>query len=175
MAANGFLELLRLARQGDKHQQAIADSVNRWSGIAFELQEQSFVVPLGEVAEVMYCPSLTPVPKGESWLKGLSNIRGQLLTVVDLTEYLLNKPTKRTRQQKILCLQHHDHYIGLMVDEVTGLQHFNKQSFFSRNSKLNTSVEKYCSGYFDYDQKTWNVFLFSKLIKDFRQITTALN
>ncbi|MCF9000196.1 chemotaxis protein CheW [Acinetobacter nectaris] len=175
MAARGFLELLRLARQGDKHQQAIADSVNRWSGIAFEIQGQSFVVPLGEVAEVIYCPVLTPIPNGEPWLEGLANIRGQLLTVIDLQEYLLKIPTKRTRQQKLLCLQHQDHYLGLMVDQVLGIQHFNKQSFFSSASDLNQSLDKYCSGYFNYDQKYWHVFLFSQLIKDFKQVNAVLS
>ena len=56
MAANGFIELLRLAKRGNKNYVSNENEVNRWSGIAFEMMGQYFVAPLGEVAEVIYPP-----------------------------------------------------------------------------------------------------------------------
>lgn len=50
MAANGFIELLRLAKRGNKNYVSNENEVNRWSGIAFEMMGQYFVAPLGEVA-----------------------------------------------------------------------------------------------------------------------------
>lgn len=167
MAVNGFLELLRLTKQGNKRQQA--DGINKWSGIAFQMQSQTFVVPLGEVSEVLYCPEFTPVPTSEPWLKGLANVRGQLLTVIDLSEYLFNKATKLTRQHKLLCLRYQDHYVGLIVDQVLGLQHFNKISYLSSNTQIDGALDKYCFGYFKQKKVAWNVFLFSALVKDFQQ------
>ena len=52
MAANGFIELLRLAKRGNKNYVSTENEVNRWSGIAFEMMGQYFVAPLGEVSEV---------------------------------------------------------------------------------------------------------------------------
>ncbi len=48
MAANGFIELLRLAKRGNKNYVSNENEVNRWSGIAFEMMGQYFVAPLGE-------------------------------------------------------------------------------------------------------------------------------
>lgn len=173
MQVKGFLELLRLTKLGDKQQ---TDDENRWSGIAFQMQQQNYVVPLGEVSEIIYCPVLTPVPNSERWLKGLANVRGQLITVIDLAEYLFSTPSKRVaHQQKLLCLKHQDHYIGLFVDQVLGIQHFNKRNFFASSGNLEQVVEKYCSGHFSHNQLPWHVFLFSEYVKDFQHADAVLN
>ncbi len=49
MAANGFIELLRLAKRGNRSYAASNNEVNRWSGIAFEMLGQYFVAPLGSL------------------------------------------------------------------------------------------------------------------------------
>ncbi len=48
MAANGFIELLRLSKRGNKNYADSEREVNRWSGIAFEMMGQYFVAPLGD-------------------------------------------------------------------------------------------------------------------------------
>ena len=53
MAANGFIELLRLSKRGNKNYASVQNEAQRWSGIAFEMRGQYFVAPLGEVSEVM--------------------------------------------------------------------------------------------------------------------------
>jgi len=40
MAANGFIELLRIAKRGNKNYVSNGNEVNRWSGIAFEMMGQ---------------------------------------------------------------------------------------------------------------------------------------
>lgn len=61
MAANGFIELLRLSKRGNKNYASVQNEAQRWSGIAFEMRGQYFVAPLGEVSEVIYPPKYTPV------------------------------------------------------------------------------------------------------------------
>ena len=171
MAANGFIELLRLAKRG-KNNTSANQEVERWSGIAFEMLGQYFVAPLGEVSEVIYYPSFTPVPNSKSWLKGLANVRGRLLTITDLPAYFSGKGSKDT--QKVLCVSHQDHYVGLAVDQVLGIQHFNKKSFFSKNVHLESNLQKYCQGYFNQYQRHWNVFLFSKMLGDTEYMNAAI-
>lgn len=88
MAANGFIELLRIAKRGNKNYVSNDNEVNRWSGIAFEMMGQYFVAPLGEVSEVIYPPKYTPVPKTQAWVLGLANIRGRLFPfLISLNTY----------------------------------------------------------------------------------------
>ncbi|WP_130802379.1 chemotaxis protein CheW [Acinetobacter ihumii] len=166
MAANGFIELLRLAKRGNRSYASNQNEVSRWSGIAFEMMGQYFVAPLGEVTEVIYPPKYTPVPNAQPWVKGLANIRGRLLSVSDLTHFVSGQRSQFSPSQKVLCISHNDHYVGLVVDQVLGIQHFNKRSFFSKSEELDQKLKAYCQGYFYQHNQHWHVFLFSQLLKN---------
>ncbi|NUF53848.1 chemotaxis protein CheW, partial [Acinetobacter seifertii] len=116
MAANGFIELLRLSKRGNKNYASVQNEAERWSGIAFEMRGQYFVAPLGEVSEVIYPPKYTPVPNTQSWVKGLANIRGRLLSVSDLAHFISGQRSAFSAAQKVLCISHQDQYVGLVVD-----------------------------------------------------------
>ena len=58
MAANGFIELLRLAKRGNRSYAASNNEVNRWSGIAFEMLGQYFVAPLGRFLRLFILQSI---------------------------------------------------------------------------------------------------------------------
>src|SRR4030065_107315 len=58
-----------------------------WSGVGFRLGDMSLVAPLDHVLEILPPPSMTPVPGVKSWLKGVANVRGNLITIVDLSEF----------------------------------------------------------------------------------------
>lgn len=104
MAANGFIELLRLSKRGNKNYASVQNEAQRWSGIAFEMRGQYFVAPLGEVSEVIYPPKYTPVPNTQSWVKGLANIRGRLLSVSDLAHFISGQRSSFSSTQKCCVL-----------------------------------------------------------------------
>ena len=166
MAANGFIELLRLSKRGNKNYANDENEINRWSGIAFEMMGKYFIAPLGEVSEVIYLPKYTAVPNVQDWVWGLANIRGRLLSVSDLACFISGQRSQFLPTQKVLCISHNDHYVGLIVDQVLGIQHFNKKSFFSENKDLDEKLNRYCQGYFHQHNHAWNVFLFSRLLND---------
>lgn len=174
MAANGFLELLRLAKRGNQSDEYHQTETQRWSGIAFEMMGQHFVAPLGEVAEVIYPPKYTSVPNTQAWVKGVANVRGRLLSVSDLTHFLTGSRAVPAPSQKVLCVSHQDHYMGLLVDQVIGIQHFNKSSFFSSNENLDSHISSHCSGYFHQSGQHWHVFLLSRLLKNSNYMNAAL-
>ncbi len=75
--------------------------------------------------EVLNYPGqLTRVPGAKSWIKGLANVRGALLPVIDLRQYLGSGATPLTRNTRLLVVNHRDVPAGLMVDEVLGFRRF---------------------------------------------------
>ncbi len=171
MAARGFIELLRLADRGRQKQLGGTEAqINRWSGIAFTLSGFNFVAPLGEVAEVIPVPTCTGVPNAKKWMRGLANVRGQLLPLTDLPMFLQLPAKEGTRQaqSKVIIIDHAAHYSGLLVDQVLGIQHFNKQSYFNSNVNVPETMKPYVQGYFDQHGQQWHIFLFSQLVKDQR-------
>lgn len=66
-------------------------AVQTWSGIGFRMGERLFVAPMGEVGEVLHEPRYTLLPGVKSWVKGVANVRGRLLPIMDLCGFFGNE------------------------------------------------------------------------------------
>ncbi|MFB2538957.1 MULTISPECIES: chemotaxis protein CheW [unclassified Acinetobacter] len=163
MAAKGFIELLRLSDRGRKTQLNQVDAENTWSGVAFEMLGQYFVAPLGDVNEVIYVPELTQIPNTKNWACGIANLRGRLLSVFHLPAFVKHVGADVDQNSKVMCLNHLEHYSGVIVDKVYGIQHFNTQSYFREAYDLDESIKKYCQGYFVHQNEIWHVFMLREL------------
>jgi twitching motility protein PilI len=95
-----------------------------WSGIGFRLGEHWYVAPMNEVGEVLHEPRFTQLPGVKPWVKGVANLRGRLLPIMDLCGFFGHELSTVRRQRRVLVIEHDDVFAGLMVDEVFGLQHF---------------------------------------------------
>ena len=104
----------------------VADPVKAqaWSGIGFRIGEQCFVAPMGEIAEILHEPRFTLLPGVKSWVRGVANLRGQLLPIMDLCGFFGVELSPLRKQRRVLVLEFEDIFVGLQVDEVLGMQHF---------------------------------------------------
>ncbi len=99
-----------------------------WSGIGFRLGEHWYVAPMGEVSEVLHEPRFTQLPGVKSWVKGVANLRGRLLPIMDLCGFFGHELSAVRKQRRVLVVEHDEVFAGLLVDEVFGLQHFARDS-----------------------------------------------
>ncbi|MHC8336292.1 chemotaxis protein CheW [Pseudomonas sp. LB3P25] len=132
-----------------------------WSGIGFRLGEHWYVAPMGEVSEVLHEPRCTQLPGVRPWVKGVANLRGRLLPIIDLCGFFSgNEPghelSAARKQRRVLVVEHNDVFAGLMVDEVFGLQHFAQDSLEPVDS-LSGAIAPFIQGQFQREQ-TWQVF-----------------
>ncbi len=176
MAAKGFIQLLRLSEKGRRRVQLGQESLtDRWSGVAFVLAGQRFVAPLGEVAEVLRVPEYTQVHGVHRWLMGLANVRGRLLPLTDLRNYSgLSGFVGDEQKRKIMVIDHGDLFSGLLVDEVLGIQHFNKASFAPEASDVHAGLLPYVQGGFKRSDQSWHVLMLSRLVADPRYLSASL-
>jgi twitching motility protein PilI len=84
-----LVELERRARAAIAEREGNELAEQAWVGVGFRLGEERFLASRSDVREVLPIPNqLTRVPGAKPWLRGIANIRGQLLTVVDLKAFL---------------------------------------------------------------------------------------
>ncbi|MEJ2508918.1 MAG: chemotaxis protein CheW [Gammaproteobacteria bacterium] len=95
-----------------------------WSGIGFRVGQHRLVAAIGDVREILEYPPLTRVPGALKWVKGISNVRGNLLPIMDLKGFLEGEETSLGRRTRVLVVRHGGLAAGLVVDEVLGLRHF---------------------------------------------------
>ena len=127
-----------------------------WSGIGFRLGEHWYVAPMGEVSEVLHEPRFTQLPGVKSWVKGVANLRGRLLPMMDLAGFLGHELSAARKQRRVLVVEHNDVFAGLMVDEVFGLQHFAGDSLEPVEA-VSGPIAPFIKGRFQREQ-TWQVF-----------------
>jgi twitching motility protein PilI len=113
--------------------------VRSWSGIGFRMGGQLYAAPMGEVSEILHEPRYTLLPGVKNWVKGVANVRGRLLPLMDLNGFLGGEVSSARAHRRVLVVDFQDIYAGLIVDEVFGMQHFSISSF---SEKTSTSVEK---------------------------------
>lgn len=122
-----------------------------WAGVIFRLGDDHLVCSVDHIHEFLPLPSVTPVPGAKPWLLGLSNIRGDLMTVVDLAGFLTGKRSPVTMRSRLLTASLRGRPVGLMVDEVFGQRHFaasaSSKAKIGKDSPLSAYVRKqYRSG-----------------------------
>lgn len=163
---NPFQLLAQISAAGARNalplpdEEALADD---WRGIGFRLAGQIFVAPMSEVDEVLTLPTYTKVPGVKHWLNGVANIRGRLLSVVDLGAMLSNKPCVTSVKSRVLTIRKDDLYSGVIVDEVLGLQTFSSHDQFEEKVE-NSDSESFFTGGFEKDGQLWTVFSLHQLV-----------
>jgi len=94
-------------------------AAQEWIGVAFRMGGETFLVERDEAREVMGVPvPITRVPGARRWILGLANVRGQLLPVIDLKQYLGSGEIVAGRNTRVIVVNHREIPAGLVVDEV---------------------------------------------------------
>ena len=95
-----------------------------WSGITFRMGDSRLACDSDRIQEILSFPQSTPVPGAKPWILGLANVRGALLTIVDLGWFLTGTRSRITVRSRLLSSQLHNAPVGLLIDEVFGQRHF---------------------------------------------------
>ncbi|GGK02901.1 chemotaxis protein CheW [Pseudomonas matsuisoli] len=119
-----LVDIDRRCRELAANLPAQQESVRTWSGIGFRLGGLLLVAPMGEVGEILHEPGLTALPGVKPWVKGVANVRGRLLPVLDLCGYFGIDSNNPLKQRRVLVVERGEVFVGLIVDEVFGMQHF---------------------------------------------------
>ncbi|MDB6089238.1 MAG: twitching motility protein PilI [Gammaproteobacteria bacterium] len=156
-----FELLAELERRG----RAVSAQVNpesttgrEWVGVALRMAGDLYLVAREETREVLGLPpTLTRVPGAKPWVKGLANVRGQLLPVVDLRQFLGSGVTPVTRNTRVVVVNHREIPAGLLVDEVLGFRRFAEGEFSGDAPPTVARCERYLAGAFRRASEQWPV------------------
>lgn len=150
----------RLAAKGLPEQAAVK---NIYSGIGFRLGRDQLLAPMGEVVEILTYPTLTRVPRVKPWVRGLANVRGTLLPVMDLQGCLCGRMTVLTRSSRVLGINNSGVVAGLLVDEVFGMKHFFEENAVTKMGGFDEMIKPYLTTLYDDGSQCWGVFNFRLL------------
>jgi purine-binding chemotaxis protein CheW len=77
-------------------------------------------IPIDRVREIVLVPDIAPVPESGEVIRGIINLRGRILPVLDLGHRLGVSRAPRDRSGRIVVVeQDAQHLLGLLVDEAS--------------------------------------------------------
>lgn len=142
-----------------------AGGAQDWVGVGFRLGGQRYVAAREEVREILTLPDATRVPGAKDWVRGIANVRGQLLPVIDLRAFLEGDPVAPDRLTRALVVNHEDVPAGLVVDEVLGFRRFGEGQRDEESPTTDDGAAEYVTGSFRTDDGLWGIFSLRKLVE----------
>lgn len=136
-----------------------------WVGIAFQLRQHTLLAPMTEIKEIITPPVLSQIPHIKTWVRGIANMRGNLLPVIDLQSMLFgNVMGADQKAQRVIVVDLEGISTGLLVDSVQGLKHFWADEVLGPPSGLEPALQPYVQQSFSFGGETFGVFGLMSLV-----------
>jgi twitching motility protein PilI len=170
-----ILLLYELDQRSRQHAHALPQQIEvktTIDGVGLKLGELPLVVPMEQVVEILTSVSLSRIPGAKHWVRGVANVRGNLLPILDLNGFIFGKVSKMDRHSRVLVMRHKGVTAGLVVSEVMGMRHFLEEEFNKDVSTMDKTIQPLLSGVFRQSGEAWGVLDMHKLvdIPEFMQV-----
>ena len=88
--------------------------------IVFQLAGESYGIRIEQVKEVTRTPDIARMPKTPAFVKGIANLRGDIITIIDLEERFQLRPAEEALPavSYTMAIEAQDYTIGIVVREV---------------------------------------------------------
>lgn len=118
--------------------------------VLFHMDEESFALEIDRVQEIIRVPAITRVPHAAEHVRGVCNLRGRIVPVLDLRR-LMKLPTRlMDRSSRVMVLDITGKRIGVLIDRVSEVARINvpdveppPEEMRSIDSNLVTAVARY--------------------------------
>lgn len=87
--------------------------------VTFRLDGDLYGIDVGHVQEVLRTQRVTPVPLAPAGVAGLINLRGQVVTAIELRRRLGRPPRPRGLESVAVVVRLHGETVGLLVDSIS--------------------------------------------------------
>lgn len=92
---------------------------NRLELISFRIGEQEYCVDIMAVREIRGWAAATPLPQSPPYVRGVINLRGAVLPIIDLANRLGFGVTEPNARHVIIVVRIGNRVVGLLVDAVS--------------------------------------------------------
>jgi purine-binding chemotaxis protein CheW len=87
--------------------------------VGFQVGRETYGVPITSLHEIVRVPEITAIPDAPEFVEGVINLRGKIVSVIDLRKRLGEKKITATRKNRILVVEHNGRLCGLIVDSAS--------------------------------------------------------
>lgn len=147
------------------------EAAGHWRGVGYRLGKRRFVSSFDEIVEIITLPGVTPVPGANPWMLGVANVRGNLIPVVDLKQFLEGDRTVVHDGQRVLVIRQAGGNVAVLIDELYGQRTFNDTHRVELEEQYEGRYSNFVGQIYQLNDSQWGVFNMSLLTRtpEFRQ------
>jgi purine-binding chemotaxis protein CheW len=147
-ADEGTVDLVAFADQLAAGQKArgAAEAVEERTYVAFRLDREEYGLPVGSVREVLRVGEVTRVPQAPPHIRGVTNVRGSILPVVEIRTRVGLGPLDPGPSARIVVLEVGERALGLLVDRVTNVEKIRVSQIVPPPAEIVTARTDYVVG-----------------------------
>jgi twitching motility protein PilI len=135
--------------------------------------ETRWLLSLQEAGEIVSVGAITPVPWTQDWFLGLTNIRGNLISVADLARFHGNAATVIDKDCRVVAFAPSLSFNGgLLVSRVMGLRNLDEMTLLEEPAQSEAPGVR-PRRYVDRDQQAWQQLDLATLLQDSRFLHIA--
>jgi purine-binding chemotaxis protein CheW len=87
--------------------------------VGFRVGRETYGAPISSLHEIVRVPEITAVPDAPDYMEGVINLRGKIVSVIDLRKRFGEKNATSGKRNRILVVEHKGRLAGLIVDSAS--------------------------------------------------------
>jgi len=87
--------------------------------VVFALAGETYAVEIGKVREIIRVPRITWVTGAPDFVRGVVNLRGSVVAVLDIAHILFSSPISESPEARIIIVESGGVTVGMLVEGVT--------------------------------------------------------
>lgn len=114
--------------------------------VIFKLQDEDYGIPINYVETIEKVTEITRVPNAPYYVKGVVNLRGEVVPVIDLRKRFQFPSVELTEESRIIILSIDDIIVGILVDSSSEVLTIENESIDHASNLINTFDDDYING-----------------------------
>jgi purine-binding chemotaxis protein CheW len=154
---------LAVAEKSGNHEMTAGDEEQL---VTMIVDDQMFGIPILRVQDIVEPTQITPVPCAPSAIAGVLNLRGRIVTVIDLRECLGAPAVSNEDKLMSVTVEHDGDLFTLLVDSIGDVRSLPRAAFDKPPVTLDPRMRRLCSGVFRLEGELLAVLDVEKVLED---------
>lgn len=134
--------------------------------IAFRIGEQEFCVDIMAVREIRGWTQATPLPRAPGYMKGVINLRGAVLPIIDLGVRFGLTTSEPTARHVIMVARIGGRTVGLLVDAVSDIIQLTDEQVQPTPDVASDHVKTFVKGIFALDGRMISLIELDRIVPE---------
>jgi purine-binding chemotaxis protein CheW len=149
----------------------VNDPILQW--VTYQLEDETYGINVMQVQEVLRITEIAPVPGAPSYVLGIINLRGNVVTVIDTrSRFGLMPKESNDDQSRIIIVEVNGNVIGMLVDSVAEVVYLHQSEIDSVPMVNNDDSSRFIQGVCSREEQLLilvdaNKFLTEEEVSDF--------